>query len=412
MAGFRTIVRRGVRFLGWGSRKEAEDALKEERNEVINPEPGIIPAAYSAINLLSQTLAQCPKYVVKLGPLPEPGMEREMEPQTEHPVTELLHHPSQFMTPFLFYEWYFSQLFTDGNGYAEITRRQDTRTPMELVPAIMVGTPQTRARRRIIVTYPSQNLYSREMRGIRAPNMLNTHGPQFSIDSLESPSPVTVAARKSLNVMEAAMQHQYSILRRHNLGVAILANPEMRHEKAGRLDAHYKSIRKNLAMAQRYDEPPIFPPGFDTKRATGLSAADIQLIEILRWTIEDVARVWNVQLNWLHHFRGGISTAQNSDSSWTRFLARSIAGPAERIGQAFTAKLLTPEERLMDLAVKVDWMALAQRDQLEEMSAAAGAMPDDAGHAGESVPGQTPNARLNGETPPLHVQGTRRRVRV
>lgn len=339
------------------------------------------------------------------------------EPLTEHPVTRLLLSPSQVLPRYTFWEWYFTQLFAGGNAYAEIRRARNTRTPMELVPANIVGSPLIVRDRGFVLNYPSHTMYSKEERRIRAANMLNMHGPDFDYTEMQSSSPVSEAAKRSLIVMEAALDHQSVMLKKVNLGVAITAPYEMRNLGPEKLKELNRMVRKNLRAGRKYDDPPILAPGYETQRATGMSAADIQLVEILRWTIEDVARVWNVPLSWLHHFRGGISTAQNSDNSWSWFLSRSIRGHCIRCQEALTANLVDMGSQMRGLGVRLNWPALrvrdddeSQRNQQTDSSAEGG--PGDAPPAGESVPGWIPSDKSSEPAGPSNGQAQHRTTQV
>ena len=104
----------------------------------------------------------------------------------------------------------------------------------------------------------------------------------------------------------------------------------------------------------------VLDPGIKLANQPNWSASDLQLIEFLRLSIEDICRLYHVHPRRIFQFDAKNSTAQpmlREDAE--RFVRESIAGPAAEISANLTMSLLTPVERLDGLSIVVDTDVLA-----------------------------------------------------
>ena len=134
----------------------------------------------------------------------------------------------------------------------------------------------------------------------------------------------------------------------------IRADSAMRH---GAHHSHHVESDKEIPQkalkpfAEWYEEtyagfinagrPPLLPPGFRIVQ-TGLSPHDIQLIELLKFTITDIARTWQVPLFLLQHFEQSTGGWANSNlaEQWTNFVRFSLKGHIERYTDEIDRKLM------------------------------------------------------------------------
>ena len=317
-----------------------------------------VPAAYAAIGLLSQTMAQLPRTVARL----TDPLDDDWEPRGEHPVTELLRHPSQLVDPWLFWEWLFRCLFGGGNAYAWI-RRRDGR-PVELVPATCTGVRWVHEAAPVVeydLTLWGQNW---EIGGLgvngsgglgnrvraRAVDVVSLHGPGFN--GMESPSPIMYAARRTLELMDQAVEQQETLLRGGGLRTAITTDVAVLKLTPEQLQQHRETLERTYEEARRKGTVPILGPGYGVASTGGMSAVDIQLIDLLKWSVEDIARVFNVPPRFLHHYHEGFR-ATAFEQQAVDFERWTLTGHVHRVQEQLTAKLLSAEEVSEDLVVRL-----------------------------------------------------------
>ena len=309
-----------------------------------------IPAAHRAIGLLASTMARLPRTAARL----EDPFADEWTPVLDHPVTALLEAPSRRMPdPWLFWESLFRALFASGNAYAWIRRDPRTRRPVELVPAACRVTRWAAgpvAQYDLILLDGLRGLG--EQIAALAPDVLTLHGPGF--DGLESPSPIHYAARQTLSVMALSGEHQRALLHGVNLRAAITIVPEL----FGRilpeqLQQYQDTLNQSYAAARRKGQIPLLSPGFGLATVGGLSAADIQLIELLKYSVEDVGRAFGVPPRMLGHFHEGAKVATTFEGHAVDFERWSIQEHVQRVQAQLTTKLVSADDAANGLVVRM-----------------------------------------------------------
>ena len=309
-----------------------------------------IPAAHRAIGLLASTVARLPRTAARL----EDPFADEWTPAPDHPVTALLAAPSRRMPdPWLFWESLFRALFASGNAYAWIRRDPRTRRPVELVPAACRVTrwaPGTVAQYDLILLDGLHGLG--EHITALAPDVLTLHGPGF--DGLESPSPIHYAARQTLSVMALSGEHQRALLHGVNLRAAITILPELHgHILPEQLQQYQDTLNQSYAAARRKGQIPLLSPGFGLATVGGLSAADIQLIELLKYSVEDVGRAFGVPPRMLGHFHEGAKVATTFEGHAVDFERWSIQEHVQRVQAQLTTKLVSADDAADGLVVRM-----------------------------------------------------------
>ena len=105
---------------------------------------------------------------------------------------------------------------------------------------------------------------------------------------------------------------------------------------------------------------PILPPGVEGSALPGLAQGDALALDILRWSVEDIARIYGVSPGRLGQMSGGgagVRTQRYIDqvSDFAHFAAEPVA---RRMDAAFTYTLLTPLERSLGMRVRTDLTTL------------------------------------------------------
>ena len=111
----------------------------------------------------------------------------------------------------------------------------------------------------------------------------------------------------------------------------------------------------NAGLNSKPDEIPLLPPGMEPAQLFSLSEADIRTVEILRWAVEDIARVWNVAPARLAQQAGGGAgvRTQTFREQMTDLEVITIKPLADRLDAALRV-LLSAKERMDGLRVWTD----------------------------------------------------------
>lgn len=304
-----------------------------------------IPAAYAAVALLSQSMARLPAVAGRVNP------EGMWEPDPDHYISVLLRYPSQAFDPWQFWEGMYRALFAGGNAFAWI--RRDGRQPVELIPCIELSSEfdgYSGAVKRNVQLYRKQELA--EQKWVAGDDLVSLHGPDF--DGLHASSPVTTAAMHVIDTMHLVGKHNRNSLRKgfHSRGLVEMS-PDLVNSAMAEREAR-KDFVEEFTGVTNAGKTPFLPPGMMWKEAGGFSSVDLQLIELLKFNVEDIARVFNVPPRLLQHFHEGARVSQVFESQSEDFTRYSIGPHAERIAHQLTKKLLTPEEVLADMEIRLD----------------------------------------------------------
>ena len=316
-------------------------------------DPGAVPTAYSCINLLAWQLSGLPHIVVKL----DKSDPTYWEIIRDHAISGLLQMPSAVLDPWQFREWLYSGLIASGNAYALI--RRDGDKPIQLIPvtvsrSIWVGDDNTGGRRieRDIRIWGDTIGGTAMTHAVKESDLISLHGPGFN--GLSSPSPILYAAFKTLELMAASTEHNRTALKTALAGTFLETSPELTDflGKEDRIEFLSKLAQK-VRRGTRDGGMVAMPPGVKPSDRSGLSAVDLSLLDLLRLSIEEVCRVWQVPPRMVGHYHAGLRTESRLSTQAEDFERWALRPRVNAIQTQLTAKLLTPREQADGFAVRL-----------------------------------------------------------
>ena len=325
-----------------------------------------IPAAYCAINLISGQLTGLPRSVTR----EQDGVQVPLE---NHPINALLRYPSRLVDTNQFWRHLIRGFVANGNAYAWIRRDFAGNKPIELVPAICVRTEWIEARNAPYQRYQLRLMgsqgrmaYSRQIEA-NSRDVITLHGPGY--DGLWAPSPIQFAARNTLEMLRVTMLHQKNMVGRGvNVGTA-LAPREDSLTKPEDWKKALAMLRETYSGAEATGTIPFLPPGIEVQKLQSLSSVDLQLVDLLKWGVEDIARVWNISPVRLGHYHTGMR-ARTFEAQAVDFERYTITDLAKAIDAQFARKLLSTEDRIERINLSTDTSSVGMGTLLERITAA------------------------------------------
>ena len=320
--------------------KTGDSVFYEDVSETSSIET--VAAIYSAINILSESTASLNRYVARRVGEDEPYYEY----LPDHPINQLLKSPSPFVDGRLFWEIVARALVSSGNVWLWV-RRLDNGLPSSLWP----GTAKLNynATRYEFIPFP---LDGRKQQKLDLPKnrVMGIHGPGFM--GISSPSPIQYAANQTACMMAQAQKYQ---LNRFSSGIysqtVIEAEPSLEGTDMEDLKNNAQKITGLIKSAQKAGTIPILFPGYRLSSPGSVSAADLEIVELLRYGVEDVARVFN-----FHPAMLGVRQTSKTDIKeiaeyFTRWTLRPVV---ERIQDAVSFHLLSRADKRDNLQVVFD----------------------------------------------------------
>lgn len=327
------------------------DSAENPAPRAINYDPGAVPAAYACVNLLTNQLCDVPHVIVRAD-RSDPDY-YEVDPG--HAMNGLLRRPYAQADTWQWRDWVYRPFVAEGNGYAYI--RRESGRAVELIPARVLkaewigsGTERRVTRQvQLLGTdgVPTTTLTVGEM------DLLAFHGPGFT--GLRSPSPIAWAARRTLEMMATAVEHNRDALLSSLAGAYLKADPEIKDFLPGRDDRtkELAALARMIRQGTRDGGLPVLPPGITFGEKAGLSSVDLQLIDVLRWSVEEVCRVWQVPPRMVGHYHAGLRAESRLSTQAEDFERWAVRPRTRPVDYQYTAKILTPEEQAAGLQVRL-----------------------------------------------------------
>lgn len=309
----------------------------------------VIPALQSAVQLLSQTLATCPRTVVDGQGRAQPG----------HDVTALLNHGDRRWPASAVWEYLVRSALTWGWGLAWMPRIRAAGGRLRLYPCDPVHSTVRASEDRRSLVYQLHPLVGPRRYDVPGSDVLVVVGDGYN--GLRGLSPL-LAYGLTTGVLRAANAHLHSTLTRglHISGVVESSEEVGRGQgwDLPRLAELRRRLAAEFAGERAAGQVPVLPPGFAWK-GVPYSAVDIELVRLLELSIEDVCRIYRVPPRLIYHYRTGIRYGSDAEQSNTEWMQFSIRPRAELMADFIGTQLLTSMERMQGLAVHIDTHRLA-----------------------------------------------------
>ena len=301
-----------------------------------------VPAIWRSVAILSDTLARArPEvYISRL-----PGQPLHESPR----LNRLFNKPNRDMTAFEFWRMLYNALTAQGNAYAVIEGN-------EFIPAHGTATRyRINSQDRYELRYTLTKLGFDTTRTYSADSVLALHGTGF--DGISAPSPITAAAKQVADQLQYGSRYMTNTLKAGPRANVLLQTDnsiwdDFTPEQKAALRA---DILAKINDADR-DQPIVLPPGYTANNTiAGITSQDLQLAELLNFSIADIARIFGVPLLMLMVFDQGARIQTPDLSSLNEnFIQWSIDPIAEMVANALTDKLLTSSQRDDNIKIRIN----------------------------------------------------------
>ncbi|HGJ5863648.1 phage portal protein [Arsenophonus nasoniae] len=266
-----------------------------------------LPAVINAVTVISEAVATMPCFLYRVHN--DKGMESR-EWLSNHVVDYLLNEkPNDCQTPFQFKRTLMRHCLLNGNAYALITWGKDGQ-PASLhpyPPSAVVPERLSEHRYRYTITEP----YSGQVRICLQEEIL--HLRYATDDGFMGRSPITIC-RETLGLGLAQQRHGASVMKDGMMAAGIIKSNEWLNDAKGQkaLDA-----LERYRGAKNAGKVPILEGGMGYEKL-GMSNQDAEWLASRRFTIEDIARMFNVSPIFLQEYSN--STYSNFSEASRAFL--------------------------------------------------------------------------------------------
>jgi HK97 family phage portal protein len=287
-------------------------------------------AVLGCVKVIAETLASLPAHAFrqdKAGKVKIP----------KHPVHRIIHdRPNPLMTPFIFKETIQAHLLLWGNGYAEIVR--DGRgNPVELwpIPPIRVPLVQRDDKEGLLYTVLT---WDNEKTIIPARNMF--HIPALGFDGFLGKSPIRLAA-ESIGLGLAAEEFTSRFFSNGATMSGVLMHPAVLGAEARKnLQSTFREKQTGLPNAFRML---LLEEGLKWQE-TGMKLVDAQLMDLRKFQVSDVARIFRVPLHLIQEHEKTTSWGTGIESFNQAFVMFCMRPWAVRWEETIQQKLFRTSE--------------------------------------------------------------------
>lgn len=305
-----------------------------------------VPALSACVNILSGIMARAERYVVRRDDPSE---------RIAHPVAALLNRPSPLFDPHTFWEIAFRDLFARGNCVMLILRGANG-TPHRLVHTWAQDIQIEGGRLKYQLQVQDEDGIGnwRELRGVDARDVI--HLGWYGRDKWLhwSDSPVTHFGRHAIAMQLAMARHNASTITRGGAIPFLLevqegsASPQQLKEMEDKLDSQHSGF-------DRAGRSMTLPPGVKAAKIA-FSAVDLELIEMLKWGLREIARLYQVPLFVLQadEQKAGLQTSELPDR-WKNFLRLGVEPHSARTESELNWKLMPLSMRGGRNPLEVRW---------------------------------------------------------
>ena len=144
-------------------------------------------------------------------------------------------------------------------------------------------------------------------------------------DGTMSPSPIVCAAQMALGLGNAAASSMGTDLQAGMRGRTVLElDAEMQGWTADQARDVTEMLRDGFGKITARGLVPVLPPGVKASQLGGPSAVDLQIIELMRWSVEDICRVYRVPPRMVGAHAENQRTGSAFEAQATQFIRHSV----------------------------------------------------------------------------------------
>ena len=328
----------GYRGRGFISSSQIEDVLSgtystSARNNA---------ALRAAVSLISNPIAAMPMHVIKLDD-DNPRIEGSIV--SGHRLNAFLRAPFSYISRQVGFTSLLEDMLVTGNGYAYVARNGDG-TPARIVLAKLVEliplnsnniTDPARYKLKL-ATHSGKN--HKEVVADRA-DVIALHGDGYDKFTAKSPSPIAASISAALQISDDAYNLQKGYLKSGPHILAILKTQQaMGAEDKRNQD---KALRKK--QGARNASALTSLPHDVTFEKTDFSPFDLAALEYMRWSVNEIARIYNIPPGMLGEATSGTQIGSGLAEHNARFVSFTLRRHVERLEQQLTRTLLTATAR-------------------------------------------------------------------
>lgn len=283
-----------------------------------------LPAVLNAVNVIAQAVASMPCYLFEVN---ASGRKRIENHAVEYLLNEM---PNRNQTPYQFKEVMMRHVLLNGNAYAVIgwnsKGQAESLTPFPPQSVNIQRTPKGE------YLYQITDLDGRILTYLQDEILHLRYG---SNDGFMGRSPITVC-REAIGLGMAQQRHGAAIMKNGLMAGGVITTTEWFDQAKGQ---KAMEALKRYQGAKNAGKTPILEGGMDYKQL-GMSNQDAEWLNSRKFTIEDIARIFNISPIFLQDY---------SHSSYANFSEASRAF----LGQTLRPHLVNFEQQLKD-ALMID----------------------------------------------------------
>lgn len=297
-----------------------------------------VPAVFAAVNFISGTMAALPVHVMRKK---KGGAEK-----VDGTLADLLSRAANDeLTAFGWRQYMFHQVLTEGRGLTYIERNA-AGNPVNLWPMSAKATEvkiDADLRKTYVYTIPGTN----KRKVYEAADVIDIPF-MISEDQKTHLSPLKEGA-EAIGLALAAMQYGAKIFENGGLPPLILQGAFKSIDTAQRAS---DDLTKAMAKAYKQGRQAIaLPVGFEAK-ALGFDPSEMQLVELQRWCVEQIARLYSLPPTFLQDLTNG--THSNTEQQDLHFVKHTLTRWIKQVEQELNLKLIGRGRRSSYVKFNVD----------------------------------------------------------
>lgn len=281
-----------------------------------------VSAIWQAVNCIAGTIAQLPLHLYAS------DTAGNVSKKTKDTLYRIVHDKANDIhTAYAFWKWVVTGLLLDGRALAIIVRDKAKRVvgflPLKLsevtIKQKVRGGKLERSYTHDNIVYPSSDILDFAL--------------SLKADGVSHYNPIT-QNRNTIALIIAAERFSATLFANGGVPPLTLTGPAMSPAAAARANSDIEEQLRGNRSRQRKVLP--IPTGFDLK-PIGIDPSKQQLIELRRWLISEVSRIFNLAPAMLHDLTSG--TYSNFEQQSLNFAKMTIAPLTELIEQEMNSKL-------------------------------------------------------------------------